>query len=276
MITYAHEKFIRRAVEGVLDQEGDVDFELIVANDRSPDKTQTIIKEIIQNHKEGEKIKYFHHKKNLGMMPNLIFALKQAKGEFVAMCEGDDIWIDPLKLRKQINFLEENPEYTLCGTRTKRIGSDGSIGENYAKIIGDVTLDQVLRKNQFSTCTVLIRAGDFEIPPFSNFSGFFTADWPLWCSLLAKGKGHNLDFVSAHYNVHEGGATSGRNKAKTLRNKLEDRILMINNFPEKKKIIKDYGKKIIFHFLWRSILLQKDYYRAIMSNRKLILKFLFY
>ena len=276
MITYAHENFIRKAVEGVLDQEGDVDFELIIANDSSPDKTHLIIVDMIQNHEEGNKIKYFHHKKNLGMMPNLIFALKQAKGKFVAMCEGDDIWIDSLKLRKQINFMEENQEYTLCGTRTKRVGSEGNISENYGKIIGDVTLDQILRQNQFGTCTVVIRAEALESPPFPNFFDYFTADWPLWCSLLAKGRGCNLDFVSAHYNVHEGGATSGRSRAKTLQNKLEDRILMIDNFPEKKKIIKDYGKKIIFHFLWRSILLQNGYYKAIINNRKVILKFLSY
>lgn len=113
MITYAHENYIREAIEGVLMQECDFEVELIIANDCSPDKTDLIIKDIIQNHPRGNWIKYHPHEKNLGMMPNFIFALQQAKGKYIALCDGDDYWIDALKLQKQVDFLDKNLDYSL-------------------------------------------------------------------------------------------------------------------------------------------------------------------
>lgn len=112
MITYGHENYIRQAIEGVLMQETNFEFDLIIADDCSPDNTQEIVKGIIKNHPKGYRIKYFRHKKNLGMQPNGLFAYEQCQGKYVAICEGDDYWTDPLKLQKQIDFLEANPDYT--------------------------------------------------------------------------------------------------------------------------------------------------------------------
>ena len=119
MMTYGHENYIRQAIEGVLMQNCFFEVELIVANDCSTDKTDLIIKDIIQNHPRGNWIKYHHHEKNVGMMPNFIFALHQATGKYVALCDGDDYWTDPLKLQKQVGFLEENEEYVLCFHKIK-------------------------------------------------------------------------------------------------------------------------------------------------------------
>ena len=105
MITYGHEKFIREAIEGVLMQECDFEVELILANDCSPDQTDSVIQDIIKNHPKGCWIKYIRQENNIGMMPNFIFALKQCKGKYIALCEGDDYWTDPLKLQKQRRVL---------------------------------------------------------------------------------------------------------------------------------------------------------------------------
>jgi glycosyltransferase involved in cell wall biosynthesis len=119
MITYGHEKYIREAIEGVLMQECNFEVELILANDCSPDLTDEIIQDIIQNHPRGSWIKYFKHEKNLGMMPNFIFALEQCCGTYVAMCEGDDYWISVDKLQKQVEILEENNKIGLVYTNVK-------------------------------------------------------------------------------------------------------------------------------------------------------------
>jgi glycosyltransferase involved in cell wall biosynthesis len=115
MITYGHEKFIREAIEGVLMQECDFQVELVIANDCSPDATDAVIQDILQKHPCASWITYIKHEKNIGMMPNFIFAMKQCKGEYIALCEGDDYWTDPLKLQKQVNFLESNSKYNICG-----------------------------------------------------------------------------------------------------------------------------------------------------------------
>jgi len=119
MITYAHEQFIKQAIEGVLMQQCDFDVELIIADDCSPDTTESIVNDICQTHPNASWIKYTKHKNNLGMMPNFIFALEQAEGKFIALCEGDDYWIDPLKLKKQVDVFKKYPETVICGTRAK-------------------------------------------------------------------------------------------------------------------------------------------------------------
>jgi glycosyltransferase involved in cell wall biosynthesis len=116
MITYGHEKFIEQAINGVLMQECDFEVELIIANDCSPDQTDEVIQNILKNHPRASWIKYINHEKNLGMMPNFLFALSQCKGEYIAMCEGDDYWITKDKLQKQIAILESNTNIGLVYT----------------------------------------------------------------------------------------------------------------------------------------------------------------
>lgn len=116
MITYNHELYLNQAIEGVLMQQTNFMFELIIADDNSPDRTESIIKHYIDNHPQGYLIKYFRHENNLGMNENVLFALNRSKGKYIATCDGDDYWIDPYKLQKQVDFLEENSEYGLIHT----------------------------------------------------------------------------------------------------------------------------------------------------------------
>ncbi|WP_445730840.1 glycosyltransferase [Mariniflexile sp.] len=114
VITYGHEKYIQQSIESILMQVCNFEMELIVANDKSPDHTDKIIKNIIKTHPKGSVIKYLNREVNLGMMPNFIDAINNCTGEYVALCEGDDYWIDPLKLQKQVDFLDENKGFVLC------------------------------------------------------------------------------------------------------------------------------------------------------------------
>ncbi|MDO9551118.1 glycosyltransferase [Rhodonellum sp.] len=116
MITYGHEAYIKQAIEGVLMQQCDFELELIIANDCSPDNTDSVVQDILDNHPRGKWIKYTKHESNKGMMPNFVWSLGQCKGKYIAFCEGDDYWIDSLKLQKQVDFLEKNIEYVMCFT----------------------------------------------------------------------------------------------------------------------------------------------------------------
>ena len=276
IITYNHEKFLRQCLDGAINQELDEnwDYEIIIGEDHSTDNTLQICREYKEKYRDL--ITLLERPKNLGLIGNWINTLGACNGDYIALCEGDDYWSDSKKLQKQVNFMEEHPSFSMCATKTQRVNERGEKGENTGKKYGEITHEEVLRQNQFGTCTVMLRSKFLKVPFFENIDGFFGADWPLWCYMLSKGPGYNLKDLTATYHVHEGGATSGRNKAKTLQNKLEDRMLMINNFPEKKKVIKNYGVRIIINYLWKSALFQNEYYKAIISNRKLILKFLSY
>ncbi len=116
MITYGHERFIAQAIEGVLMQVCNFSVELIIANDNSPDKTDDIIQSFLANRTIPPHITihYTKHSTNLGMMPNFIWALKRAKGQYIALCEGDDYWTKANKLQIQVDFMESHPDYIMC------------------------------------------------------------------------------------------------------------------------------------------------------------------
>lgn len=274
IITFNHEKFIGKCLEGAISQKIDnkYDYEIIIGEDHSTDNTLHICREYKE--KYPHLITLLERPKNLGLIGNWMETLEACRGgDFIALCEGDDYWIDPMKLQNQINFMEKNPSYSMCATKTQRINEKGEKGENRGKKFGEISHEEVLRQNQFGTCTVLLRSEFLEVPFFSNVNKFFGADWPLWCYMLSKGPGYNLKDLTAIYHVHDAGASSGRNQKKILRNKLEDRLLMMENFPEKKKEIKNYGLKIIFHYAWKAAF-NMAYAMALLENKKLVKNFM--
>ncbi|HOL99061.1 MAG TPA: glycosyltransferase [Bacteroidales bacterium] len=110
-ITYNHEKFIAEAIEGFFMQKTNFNYEIIISDDYSTDNTLNIINKYISDPKNNGKIKCFHHPQNIGMIPNFIFALQHCTGKYIALCEGDDFWTDPFKLKKQVDFLENNHDF---------------------------------------------------------------------------------------------------------------------------------------------------------------------
>jgi glycosyltransferase involved in cell wall biosynthesis len=111
MITYNQERYIAKAIESVLMQKTNFDYELVIGEDYSLDKTREIC--IAYKNKYPNKIKLILAEKNSGTIHNLIQTMKQCSGEYIAMLEGDDYWNDHLKLQKQVDFLDNNPDYGL-------------------------------------------------------------------------------------------------------------------------------------------------------------------
>ncbi len=206
MITYGHENFIRQAIEGVLMQQCDHELELIISNDCSPDNTDAIVKNVINTHPNGSWIRYIKHEKNLGMIPNFLDTLQKARGKYVALCEGDDYWTDPLKLHKQVAFLELNPNYSIHSGKAEII-KDGVIEE----LIGDplakknYQLSDFFTQNNLISCTVL-----FKNTPLLQkyFKKIVFGDWMLYVQLISQNT-NTMAYVSsdiyANYRVHQGG-----------------------------------------------------------------------
>ena len=119
-ITYNHEQFIREAVDGFLMQKTDFPIEIIIHDDASIDGTTKIIKEYQGKHAELIKLiiqtENQYKTRGFGFLVDLF---QQAQGKYIALCEGDDYWTDPLKLQKQVDFLEANPDYSLVSHRRK-------------------------------------------------------------------------------------------------------------------------------------------------------------
>jgi len=112
MLTYNHEKYIAQAIESVLAQKTDFSYELIIGEDCSTDRTREIV---FQYQKKCPKvIRVITSKKNVGMRKNSLRVLKSARGKYIAHCEGDDYWCDPLKLQKQVAIMEADPSISMC------------------------------------------------------------------------------------------------------------------------------------------------------------------
>lgn len=111
IITYNHEKYIKRAIESVIMQKFFYDYEIIIADDFSKDNTIKIVNQY--KNIFGDKIKVFINSQNLGITKNYEQAFAKCNGDFIAVLEGDDYWNNDMKLKLQMEFLINHPECSM-------------------------------------------------------------------------------------------------------------------------------------------------------------------
>ena len=126
VLTYKHEKFIRKTLDSILSQKVNFPIEVIVGDDASPDNTAAIIKEYHEKH--PDLIVPLLHEKNLGGFGkiNTLVALDVAKGQYIAHMDGDDYWTDNTRLQQMADFLDINPDYVACFHNAEIIFDDDS------------------------------------------------------------------------------------------------------------------------------------------------------
>ncbi len=165
MATYNHENYIREALDGVLMQKTGFEYEIIIKEDKSTDKTREIVEDYQKKH--PDKIRLWLCKENLysqKLKPQLDAF---ARGKYIARCEGDDYWIDPLKLQKQVVFLEENQDYNVCVGRYKfYYQNSGTFKKNrdFASLNKVLTLKDYLAYKFSHTATFLYRKNFEKLP----------------------------------------------------------------------------------------------------------------
>ena len=202
MITYNQAEYIHQALKSVLDQICKFEFEVILSNDASNDNSERIIRDLIISHPNGFRVKYFNQPVNLGMNPNLAFAYKYCEGKYIAVCEGDDYWTDPLKLQKQVDFLEANPEFVLCYHPVDVLFPDGKkVVDFIIKDIIDVSestvYDLAVLGNYIHTPSVIFKNELNQLP--ENFYKSPFGDFFLWILIAQHGKIKKLSEVMAVY-----------------------------------------------------------------------------
>lgn len=112
-ITYNHEKYVEKALRSVCEQETDFAYEVVVGEDCSTDSTREILKKVAAEY--PDKVRLLFRDKNFGRPTlNVYNTTMECKGEYLAYLEGDDYWTDKNKLQKQVDFLDEHPEYIAC------------------------------------------------------------------------------------------------------------------------------------------------------------------
>lgn len=262
MITFNHKKYISEAIEGVLMQKTNFSFEMVIGEDCSTDGTREIVFDYAK--KYPNIIRVITSEKNVGMINNLNRTLAACTGKYIALCEGDDYWTDPLKLQKQVDFLEENPDYGLVHGDCHFYYQDKDTWEYNANANLTNKNDIIDKKDLFyrlidanykiRTATVLFRRKLFENLSKNNIE-FLMGDTPLWLDLSQMTKFKYFDEVFAVYRILSNSASRSKNKKKQYRFNLsmaEMRIHYSNkyNYKINNKLKQRYNEALLTYLLF--------------------------
>jgi len=211
--SYNHEKYIKDALDGFLNQKVNFRYEILVHDDASTDKTTQIIKEYEKKHPEIIKPIYqAQNQYSKGKQIHYCFNHTRAKGKYIAWCEGDDYWIDLNKLQKQVDYLEKNPNCSICCHGSNAINEDSKITERITPFHRGTlfSLVDLLEKNiTFSTATICYRKKLLDNVP-SFYYDCPVGDVPLKMFLLEKGYGYYLPEIMAVYRKNITGSWTDR------------------------------------------------------------------
>ncbi len=230
MITYNHEQYISQAIEGVIIQKCKFPIELVIGEDFSVDNTRSICEEYAQKYSW---IKLLPSEKNLGAMANSIRTFQACIGKYIAICEGDDYWTDPLKLQKQVDFLEENPDYGLIHTEfNQKDESSQKIIKNYnessnnkipdGQIFKDLLGDNwIIHTQTVVMCKHLVNEYiDFHLRHKDIVNKWRYGDIPLYLFIANKSKIKYLNISTAVYLVRVESACHSKSRITNLKNQL--------------------------------------------------------
>ena len=158
MTAYNHEKYLEKCLDSVLSQKTDFDFEIVLGEDCSGDRTREIALEYQIRYPQI--IKLFLPENNIGMMDMDVATYSLCKGEYLALLNGDDYWTDENKLQTQADFLDANPDTVICFHKAKvENETDGSVFETvYPEENDTMPFESLLHGyNPIMTPTVMIR-----------------------------------------------------------------------------------------------------------------------
>lgn len=237
-ITYNHAQFIRKCLDGFLMQTTNFPIEILIHDDCSTDGTTEIIREYETIYPDlifplyEEENQYQH-----GKAAEIDFYnYRRARGKYIAYCEGDDYWTDPLKLQKQVDFMEANPEYSVCfhdfqeyDVRTGKYSRP--VYRHPQTMINegvDVTPYMFLHHSYGGQpLTMLFRVSMFDFSWCELYPDY--KDTYEIYHLLRAGKGRYLDFDGGVYVRHDGGVATSSSEEKTCRSVLECIIALYRN-----------------------------------------------
>lgn len=238
--TYQHASYINQCLDGILRQETNFEFEVLVGEDASTDGTREICIDYAQRY--PDQIRLFQHdRKNVIYINdrptgryNVLNNFREAKGKYLAFCEGDDFWDDPTKLQQQFDFLENNSEFVLCYHNVRLANSDGTLREQWK-----TDPDRIGKGNPdlfFSRVDIPLLASMWRRSAMPNhypkeFYSVFNGDTLVLGTLACSGPGKHLHSIrDAIARVHAGGIWSTKSS-------LEQSLISIDTFTQMLNLI---------------------------------------
>lgn len=222
--TYNHKEYITKTLDSILMQKTNFVIEILLRDDASTDGTTAICKKYAENYPDKiNLLVYDENQWQLGVSPFRDNVLR-AKGKYIAICEGDDYWIDPLKLQKQVDFLEANDNYGFVHTDTNVYHQNsGKLVENINRInkrnlvqLDNPAEDLILGHYRIYTLSVLFKSALLDNIDMKSPNKFKMGDLPLWLTFTKFTKFYYLNESTAVYRKNEGSASNPLNKRAKL------------------------------------------------------------
>ena len=223
---YNHEAYIGKALDSVLMQITDFDFEIVVGEDCSTDGTRDVL--LAYQKKYPKKIKLLLHEKNLGFMQNTVETWNACSGKYVALLDSDDYWQDPYKLQKQVDFLEAHSEYSLCYHDAVFIDQDDSILDDIFGCYKEYSADElVCGMSHMHTSSVMQK--NVSLNNVHIFEDSYQPDTVLnyYAGLYGKA-GYLTDIKPSSYRQHSTGMWSSADLRKKLQGSIQTKYMIID------------------------------------------------
>lgn len=215
-IAYNHQNFIRDALDGFVMQRTNFPFVAIVHDDASTDETAAIIREYADKYPEIIKpildTENLYSKRDGSLGRVMKEAIDATGARYVAYCEGDDYWTDPLKLQKQVDFLEANPDYSMCFHNAVEHWEDGCVSDHlFAPLENrDYDFREMGAGWNVPTASAVIRKKILDSDLYKKATScrcFIYGDILIWLTAVEFGKIHCTGETMSVYRRHTGGVT---------------------------------------------------------------------
>ena len=279
ILTYDHESFIRECVEGILMQRTTFPVRIVIFEDCSTDNTAGILKEYEEKYPDLFRVYYMPentYRKPIRRILNRPFMEERAKAKYIATCEGDDYWTDPLKLQKQVDFLEGNEEYVMSYGNA----SIEDLTNEYHKkkyYLNSFEPKSISKEKIFGlgvpSCTMVFRAG-IEIP--GEFSNIISGDQFGRLFLSKEGLFYYHGEIFGVHRKHPKGISRSTDKFEWHINTVENlkKFLSYADPSQKKHINKKIVSSLIYAFF--SSRIKKDNRKSFSLLPKIFLNRHFY
>ena len=218
MITHNHAAFVEQAVRSVLSQQTPFDVELLIGDDCSDDDTLAICRDLARS--GPHRVRLVTSSVRVGMHRNFARLWHRARGDYIAILEGDDYWTDASKLAKQVARLDDDPLANLCGTYTVRV-SAGAEAPYGPTIIGPTLerdryqLEDLICDYSFHTSSVVVRKSAVRLPEW--LWEVYCVDRPLYLLAIERGHAIVVPEVTSAYRVHPHGSWSSADRVSKAR-----------------------------------------------------------
>lgn len=249
VVTYQHATTARQAIDSVLLQETDFDFEVVIGDDASTDGTR----EILESYHDyaPASVKTLLRRDNAGDagLTNVMATIDAAEGEYIAFLDGDDYWTDAAKLQKQADFLDAHPECTVCAHRVEHLHDNGrsALSPNAPQGSGSYDVGALILRNFAPKISTMVRRSALDdLPGWYRSTRIASADWLLNVLAGRHGRIGFLDQVMAVHRIHGASVMAGHGAVRMLSDKLKAIAVLQRCLPQKRRELQQLRRQLLW------------------------------